>query len=208
LTDFQTIILKYPAALQRGFFNHFINKQICLEIKLQKILSEYGIDYMKQEIFFLLYGEGGHKAQMERLLDRLMNSDDDRFFKFIGISEGIYTPILKIKNYFLFPIRKKYSFFISLLVFPFIFFFNLVKILWLVIKYKPKGLISTGPGLVLLPALLFKIIMKKVIYIETWSRFNTKSMTGKYMYKIADRFYIQNIELLKFYPTAIYAGLL
>jgi UDP-N-acetylglucosamine:LPS N-acetylglucosamine transferase len=163
---------------------------------------------MKQEIYFLLYGEGGHKAQMERLLNLLINSGEDHSVKFIGISEGIYTPIPKIKNYFLFPMRKKYNLFASLLVFPFILFLNLSKILWLVMKYNPKCLISTGPGLVLLPALLFKIFMKKVIYVETWSRFFTKSMTGKYMYKIADRFYIQNIELLKLYPDAVYAGLL
>jgi hypothetical protein len=80
--------------------------------------------------------------------------------------------------------------------------------LWLMMKYNPKGFISTGPGVALLSGLLFKIFRKKIVYIETWSRFYSKSMTGKYMYLLAGRFYVQNIELLQLYPNAIYSGLL
>ncbi|MDD2698435.1 MAG: hypothetical protein PHF17_06500 [Arcobacteraceae bacterium] len=68
-------------------------------------------------------------------------------------------------------------------------------------KYDVKAVVSTGPGIV---SLFFKIFGKKIVFVETWSRFETKSMTGK----IADKFYIQNKSLQKHYPKAIYGGLL
>ncbi|HAO9336376.1 TPA: polysaccharide biosynthesis protein, partial [Escherichia coli] len=46
----------------------------------------------------------------------------------------------------------------------------------------------------------------KVIYIETWSRFTTYSLSGRIMYRLSNKFYIQNKSLLELYPKAIYSG--
>ena len=90
---------------------------------------------MKSKVILLIYGSGGHKAQMVRLLEKINMEYKEERVDFIGITES-------------------------------------------------------------------------EVFFVTWSRFETQSYAGKVMYRIADRFYIQNKSLLKFYPKAIYSGLL
>ncbi|MGE3591200.1 MAG: PssD/Cps14F family polysaccharide biosynthesis glycosyltransferase [Arcobacter sp.] len=67
--------------------------------------------------------------------------------------------------------------------------------------------ITTGPGIGVLAGLYFKWFSSaRIIHIETWSRFYSKSLTGRVMYHIADDFLVQNEELLELYPKAIYKG--
>jgi beta-1,4-N-acetylglucosaminyltransferase len=75
-------------------------------------------------------------------------------------------------------------------------------------KYEIQAIVSTGPGIAIPISLYFKIKGVKIIFIETWSRFETQSLTGKWMYKIADNFYFQNQSLKKIYPNAVWSGLL
>ena len=75
-------------------------------------------------------------------------------------------------------------------------------------KYNVLAVVSTGPGIAIVVSLFFKIFLVKIIFIETWSRFNTKSLTGTIMYKISNKFYIQNKSLQSIYPNSIYSGLL
>ena len=71
---------------------------------------------------------------------------------------------------------------------------------------KDKVLISTGPGIAIIPAIAMRAKGGVVIHVETWSRFTTKSATGRLMYLLAQHFLIQNTSLTRHYPTAIYAG--
>ncbi len=143
-------------------------------------------------------GEGGHLAQLERfnaLIEVKSNSIllTDIKKKDIKNMEIFECGELRSKNGFNVISATKYIFGLIFKVYP---------------KILKQGdvIISFGPGIALLPALLFKLSNKKVIHIETWSRFETKSLTGWLMYKLADRFYIQNRELLKQYPKSIYSG--
>jgi UDP-N-acetylglucosamine:LPS N-acetylglucosamine transferase len=159
----------------------------------------------KSKIVFLCYGEGGHKAEMERLFS-MLNSQDDNI-TYIGLCEGQYAS-KKMKNHLLLPMRSKYNKLVSLALFPCAVFYNLFKIIFLVIRYNPEGLVSTGPGSVLLPAAVFKVLRRKIVYIETGCRFYTKSLSGRFLSGLADKFYVQNTELLNLYPNAVYGGLL
>nr|WP_225349401.1 hypothetical protein [Limosilactobacillus reuteri] len=51
-----------------------------------------------------------------------------------------------------------------------------------------------------------KLMKKKVIYIESFARITTPSLTGKILYHFADLFIVQWKELLKVYPKAKYFG--
>ena len=73
-------------------------------------------------------------------------------------------------------------------------------------RYNVIGVVSTGPGIAIFPFLFFKCLGVKTLFLETFCRFETKSHTGRMMYWIADRFLVQNIELLKLYPKAEYCG--
>jgi UDP-N-acetylglucosamine:LPS N-acetylglucosamine transferase len=160
---------------------------------------------MKTKTILLHYGEGGHRAEIERLYALLGTEENN--VRYIGLCEGKYVSN-KLKNYRLLPMRSKYSKLVTLALIPCAIVYNLCKVVFLVIRYDPAGLISTGPGSVLLPAAIFRLFHKKVIYIETGSRFYSMSLSGKYLTHIANRFYVQNKELLNIYTGAIYAGLL
>ena len=51
-----------------------------------------------------------------------------------------------------------------------------------------------------------KIFQKKVIFIESFAKVNSSTLTGKFIYKFADQFYVQWEEMLEVYPNAIYKG--
>ena len=47
---------------------------------------------------------------------------------------------------------------------------------------------------------------RKVIYIESFAKINSPTITGRIIYKFADDFYVQWEEMKKFYPKAHYDG--
>lgn len=90
--------------------------------------------------------------------------------------------------------------------FMFIFLFNICKSLYILIKERPTHIITTGAGAVFPTCLMGKIIGVKIVYIESFAKINSKSMTGKLVYLFADRFYVQWEDMLKVYPKALYHG--
>lgn len=163
---------------------------------------------MKKKAVLFVYGEGGHKAEMNELVNKIYPYFINKKICFIGFCENNHA-IEKISvNYSFLPIRDKYSSMITFIN----FFKNLPKFAFVFINilkcYDIKMLITSGPSLAILPSLLFKLAGKKVIYIESSARFETKSFTGIVMYHLSDVFYIQNESLKKNYPSAVYCGLL
>lgn len=150
------------------------------------------------------FGVGGHTAQMNRLAKLLCN--DLINVEKITISDLKSKPNWSDKHYVTGELRgKKNHLQILTNIGP-------LKILSTLLKIRSenniKCIVSTGPGISILVSLFFKLSGAKVVHIETWSRFETKSLTGRFMYHIADRFYIQHKSLSKIYPKGIYSGVL
>ena len=83
---------------------------------------------------------------------------------------------------------------------------NTLKTLKILISERPDVVISTG-ALATIPMCLFgKIFGKKIIFIESFAKVNSQTLTGKLVYKFADRFYVQWEEMKQFYPNAICKG--
>ncbi|WP_281544097.1 PssD/Cps14F family polysaccharide biosynthesis glycosyltransferase [Grimontia sp. SpTr1] len=80
------------------------------------------------------------------------------------------------------------------------------RISMLILFSRKACVISTGPGISILPSILVRLRGGKVIHVETWSRFSSQSLTGKYMKYIATDFYVQNESLLNVYPKAKFSG--
>lgn len=159
----------------------------------------------KKAVLFI-YGSGGHKEQMKRLYNTLSNDFKSCEITSIGFSEvGYALPDFDI-NYSFFPFRDKVSYIKTIVLLPQTFFKLIFTCFKIFSIYKCDVLISTGPGLVLIPSLIYRMFNKKVLFLETWSRFYSKSATGKLMYKIASNFYIQNKELETLYEKAEYVG--
>lgn len=47
---------------------------------------------------------------------------------------------------------------------------------------------------------------KKVIYVESFAKLDSKSVTGEMVYPFADYFFVQWEEMKRVYPKAIYHG--
>jgi len=78
----------------------------------------------------------------------------------------------------------------------------------ILIKEKPDIVISTGAGVAIPSCILAKILFRsKIIFIESFCRIDSASMSGKILYHISDLFFVQWKKLLKKYgDKAMYKG--
>ena len=160
---------------------------------------------LQSPALLLVYGEGGHAEEMRRLLANLT----DRLFSelsLVAITESGAKDIHPdIVRYNVTEVRDKQKG---------IRFFSLLKSLWGLYRQlyqvfahnNVRFVITTGPGLAIPVSLYARIKGLKVLHVETCSRFYSKSLTGKFMEKLATDFWVQNEELLALYPDAKYCG--
>lgn len=102
--------------------------------------------------------------------------------------------------YYVSQINRKELTFIFKIIY---IFFSSIRIM---IKENPDCIISTGALATFPICLIGKIMRKKIIYIESFARIETPSLTGKLMYKIADLFIVQWEDMKQFFPEAVYVG--
>jgi beta-1,4-N-acetylglucosaminyltransferase len=95
--------------------------------------------------------------------------------------------------------RREFLFVIKLLIL-------MIESLIIFLKEKPEVVISTGALATIPICLLSKLFRKKLIFIESFSKITSPTITGKLMSKIADLVIIQWADLKRFYPNAIYGG--
>lgn len=82
-----------------------------------------------------------------------------------------------------------------------------IKSFFLLLKYKPDFVISTGSAVTYpLCFLQKKFFRRKVIFIESFAKRTSGTKTGIKIYRFADKFIVQWKEMLKVYPNAIYGG--
>ena len=151
---------------------------------------------MKKKIC-LISSSGGH---FEQLL--MLRKLDEKYNVFIVTEKTKYNKKDKKINHYVLQVNRKELLFIPKMIG--IFF----KSLFIFLKEKPDVIISTGV-LASIPMLFIGHIFKrKVIYIESFAKINSPTMTGKLVYKQkwADQFYVQWESMLKFYPNSIYKG--
>lgn len=84
--------------------------------------------------------------------------------------------------------------------------FNTFKSLFYFMVEKPDVVITTGVLSMIPMSLISKIFRRKLIYIESFAKINSPTLSGRLLYKYADRFYVQWEEMLAIYPNAIYIG--
>jgi beta-1,4-N-acetylglucosaminyltransferase len=87
------------------------------------------------------------------------------------------------------------------------FFTNLWEAIVIMRKERPDVLLSTGAGPIVPFAIVGRLFFgAKVVYVETITRINRPSLTGRIMYRLANHFYYQWQELGVFFPKGIYGG--
>lgn len=158
----------------------------------------------RPEVILLVYGKGGHTAQMDRFLK---NQPADSKSKDYVVLTNAQKPLTRcLDEYFSIEARDKHNVFKTfLMVFAYLFLSSM-QMLKIISKYKIKGMISTGPGMAVVPGIVCRLIGAKVVYFESWSRFSTPAIAGRVMYKIAHLFFIQHKSIQRHYPKAVYMG--
>lgn len=147
----------------------------------------------------LISSLGGHLEQLLSLKEVINNYDSyiltEKNSSTINLAKKYnnlyFLPYMSRKNYLLFFYNFIKSFFVSL------------RLFFLV---KPDVIISTGSACTIFMCVIGKIMGKKVIFIETFSRIQSKTITGKICYTFVDVFIVQWSELKKLYPKAVYLG--
>lgn len=139
---------------------------------------------------------GGHFEQL-MMLRPLM----DKYESFIVTEKTGYAVINDNKKiYYLSQVNRQEKTFLFKMV------LNFIKSLNLFIKERPDVVISTG-ALATIPMCIFaKIFKKKIIFIESFAKVNSPTLTGKFVYKFADQFYVQWEQMKEYYPNAIFKG--
>lgn len=139
---------------------------------------------------------GGHFEQL-MMLKPLM----EKYDSFIITEKTFYrTTVKDEKMYYLHQVnRKEWTFIFMMLI-------NIFISLFIFLKEKPDVVITTGVLAVIPISLFAKMTGKKLIYIESFAKVTSATLTGKLLYKYADQFYVQWEQMIEIYPKAIWLG--
>lgn len=139
---------------------------------------------------------GGHLEELAQL-QQLANKYDS----FVITEKNNFQELnMCEKKYYVSQIHRKE------LLFVFKFMMLWIKSLYILAKERPTCIISTG-ALATYPICILGFIFRiKIVYIESFARVDSPSLTGKLMYKFADLFIVQWEEMLEFYPKSKYGG--
>lgn len=139
---------------------------------------------------------GGHFEQL-MMLKPLM----EKYNSFIITEETSYRVDIEEKEiYYLKQTNRREIFFLINLI------INIIQSIKIYIKEKPDIVITTGVLSMIPISLIAKICKKKLIYIESFAIVSKPTLTGRLLYKFADRFYVQWESMLDLYKNAIYLG--
>lgn len=138
---------------------------------------------------------GGHYEQLLMLMPLI-----EKYDSFVLTEKTQYNSKINKKTYHLNQVnRKEKKFILSFVI-------NLIKSVYIYSIEKPDIIITTGVLSIIPMCLICKFFGKKLIYIESYAKVSSPTKTGSFLYKYADRFYVQWESMLKFYPKATYVG--
>ncbi len=152
---------------------------------------------MKNKKICFAASSGGHFEQL-MMLTPLMEKYDS--FIITEKTDYAVSKNQKIKTYYMKQVNRKEKTFLPNMI------VNSFKSVYIFIKERPDYMITTGVLAIIPMALIVKLFRKKLIYLESFAKISSPTMTGKLLYKYADRFYVQWEKMLEIYPNAIYKG--
>ncbi len=152
---------------------------------------------MKNKKICFAASSGGHFEQL-MMLTPLMEKYDS--FIITEKTDYAVSKNQKIKTYYMKQVNRKEKTFLPNMI------VNSFKSIYIFIKERPDYMITTGVLAIIPMALIVKLFRKKLIYLESFAKISSPTMTGKLLYKYADRFYVQWEKMLEIYPNAIYKG--
>ncbi len=139
--------------------------------------------------------DGGHLEEIKAIIEH--SSFDDYFF--ITFENEHLGNRINGKNVYKIKRFKR-----NVLSFLFGFFEELPILL----KQRPKVIVSTGAGICIPAFIIGKLLRSRSIYIETFARIKNPSITGRFVYRFIrpDLFLVQWKHHKRVFPKALYRG--
>ena len=153
---------------------------------------------MKKVLF--ISSTGGHLSELMQLKSMFSKYDYHIITERTKSNMYLKDKYPKKVNYLVYGTKS------NMLTYPFKLFYNCFKSLFLYIKIRPNVIVTTGAHTAGPMCCIGKIFGSKIVYIETFANSETKSVTGKMIYKFADLFIVQWEDMLKLYPKAKFGG--
>lgn len=139
---------------------------------------------------------GGHYEQLLRLLPLMKECDS--FVVTERTKYGAKTP--GEKTYYMRQVNRREVTFIPRMI------ANAISSCGIVLREHPDAVICTGVLAMIPLCLLVKLCGGRLVYIESFAKISSPTLTGKLLYRFADRFYVQWETMREFYPDAICLG--
>jgi len=156
----------------------------------------------------IVYGEGGHVAEMQLLLRALLKEPEKIEMRLTAVTSVNSVPINSsqpIKYSYVEELRAK----------------NQKTSMWSLLRNATTAMkvgftilrrdninivLSTGPGLAVPIIVAAKLLRITTLHLESWCRFSSISWTGKVLYHLVDHYFVQNCELVARLPQATCVG--
>ena len=151
---------------------------------------------MKKVMF--ISSVGGHLTQLSELSPIFKN------YEYVLVTEK--TAVTKSMNnkykmeYLVYGSRQ------YLFKYIFKFLYNIFKSFYLFFKYNPNVIVTTGAHTSVPMCYIGRLFRKKVIFIESYAKRTSPTLSGRLVYPVASIFIVQWDTMLKFYPKAKYFG--
>lgn len=173
----------------------------------------------KSSNLMVILGSGGHTSEMCQLLKTLRLHDFASVDFVLAANDSSSEPKLMREidvpsTAHLHRIFRSRNVGQSYFTSVFTTLYSFIPVIWLLLKTNPGLIISNGPGTsipILYTAFAFRVCLisrPKLMFLESFCRVTTLSLTGKLVMPIADFFYVQWPQLQAKYPQARYEGLL
>src|SRR5574344_677951 len=153
---------------------------------------------MKKVLF--ISSTGGHLSEMMQLKSMFKKYDYHIITEKTKSNLKLSKEYSKRVNYLVYGTKD------HMFSYPFKLIYNCFKSLFLYLKIHPDYVITTGAHTAGPMCYITKMFGSKIIYIETFANIDTKTITGKLVYPIADEFIVQWHNMTKYYPGSIDGG--
>ncbi len=151
----------------------------------------------------VVLGDGGHTAEMCRLLELL--GPDFAYSYVLAHNDRLSEQCVPFPGP-LFRVRRPRAKDDSVLAAFFKTLLSFTSALRICLTVRPDAILGSGPALIVPIAVASKLLGSKVVFVETGSRVTRLSRTGKIMLRLADLFFVQWEPLSGRYPRTIFAG--
>ena len=138
---------------------------------------------------------GGHLEQLLALRSLM-----ERYNSFILTEKTAYDAKLPVRAYYVLQVNRHESSFLPRMA------ANAATSFKYWFAERPDVIVCTGVLATIPFCLIGHAMGAKLVYIESFAKTDSPTMTGKLLSKRADRFYVQWESMLKVYPGARFVG--